>query len=326
MVQFGVCVAQDGMQFQELEKMILEAEEIGFDSFWLFDHLSGFPFPERHAFLECWTALSALASSTKKIRIGPLVANIQNRSPSLAAKMAANVDVISGGRLELGLGAGGAGRSSWHKKLNYIPEYAAYGTDFSERIAARIQKLDEGVQIIKLLWSQDHVSFSGKYYAIQNATCSPKPVQKPHPRIWIGGTGEELLLRVAAKHSNATNFAWDLTPEDFRHKIAVLKKQSENIGRDSSEILKSLLTGVLIANRENEFDKLKKRLLNRYDRLNGYLPYALRTSGLAGTPEQCVRRLSEFVEAGVDYFILLFEDHDQMRLFGNTVLPQFISS
>lgn len=321
-VSFGVCTAQDDMGFQELKERILEAERLGFHSFWLFDHLTGFPFPDRQPFLESWTTLSALSPLTKNIRLGTLVTNVHYRLPSMVAKMAATSDVISGGRLELGLGAGGTARAKWHQKLGYAPEYSAYGTSFPEKPSVRIVKLDEATRIIKLMWTEKQATFSGKYYKIKNAVCDPKPIQRPHPRIWIAGGGEKLLLRVAAKYADGTNFAWDLTPAEFRSKLGALRRHCETLGTDFESIVKSLSAGVLIANQEGDLSALKRELMKRYSGLDGYVPYALRKSGLVGTPRGCAEKLREFVKAGAQYFMLVFEDIGQMRLFAETVLPE----
>jgi len=323
MVSFGVCAAQDGMRFNQLEEMIQEAERLGFESFWLFDHLMGFPLPDRQPILESWTTLSALSTLVKKIRIGTLVTNIQYRLPSLVAKMAATLDVISEGRLELGLGAGGTARADWHQKLGYVPEYVAYGTPFPEKPSIRIQRLDEATKIIKLMWTEEQANFSGRYYRIKNAVCDPKPIQKPHPRIWIAGGGEMLLLRVAAKHANGINFAWNVTPAEFKNKLDVLRGHCETLGTDFTSIAKSLAAGVLIAEEESTVSAKKEKLAKKYQELEGYLPYALRKSGLAGTPKQCAEKLREFVEAGAQYFMLVLADIDQMRLFAEKVVPQF---
>lgn len=323
MVSFGVCAAQDGMSFTQLREMIQEAERLGFESFWLFDHLTAFPFPDRQPFLESWTTLSGLSVLAEKIRIGTLVTNIQYRLPSMVAKMAATLDVISEGRFELGLGAGGAARADWHKKLGYVPEYVAYGTPFPEEPSIRIRRLDEATKIIRLMWTREQATFSDRYYRIKNAMCDPKPVQKPHPRIWIAGGGEMLLLRVAAKHANGTNFAWNLTPTEFKHKLTALRSHCERLRTDFTRIVKSLSAGVLIADEDNTVSAMKRKLMKSYYGLEGYLPYALRKSGLVGTPKQCEEKLKEFVEAGAHYFMLVFSDIDQMRLFAEKVIPQF---
>jgi len=323
MVSFGVCVAQDGMSFNQLREMIHEAERLGFESFWLFDHLTAFPFPDKQPFLEPWTTLSALSVLVEKIRIGTLVTNIHYRLPSIVAKMAATLDVISKGRLELGLGAGGTARADWDQKLGYVREYVAYGTPFLEKPSIRTRKLDEAAKIIRLMWTREQATFTGRYYRIKNVVCDPKPIQKPHPRIWIAGGGEMLLLRVAAKHASGANFAWNLTPAEFNHKLTVLRSHCERLGTDFTRIVKSLSAGVLIAEEDYTVGAIKEKLMKSYYGLGGYLPYALRKSGLVGTPKQCAEKLKEFVEAGAQYFMLVFSDIDQMRLFAGKVVPQF---
>jgi len=194
MIKFGVCIPQDGMTYERIRNVALKGEELGFDSVWLFDHLQSFPQPGRDPFIECWTTLSALAEATRHIRLGSLVLNAQYRNPALLAKMAATLDNISNGRLEFGIGAGGTIRAEWSEKLGYTAEYRAYGMDFPEKPSNRIYKLQETVQIIKKLWTEDKVTFEGKHYRVKNAFCYPKPVQKPYPPLWIGGAGEKLSV------------------------------------------------------------------------------------------------------------------------------------
>ena len=301
----------------------MEAERLGFESFWVFDHLHGFPYPDRQPLLESWTTLSALSAATRKIRLGTLVTNVQYRSPSMLAKIGATFDVISKGRLELGLGAGGTGRADWQRRLGYIPEYEAYGTPFSEKPYIRIRRLDEAVEAIKLMWTREQATFQGTYYRIQNAMCDPKPLQKPHPRIWIAGVGERFLLRLAARHADGTNFAWSLTPMDVRDRLGVLRRHCSVLGRDYASITKSLSAGVMISNEESKVDAMRRELVEHYREVEGYLPYPLRKGGIVGTPEQCLRRVMQFTDAGIQYFMLVFSDLEQMRLFGESVLPHF---
>jgi len=174
-----------------------------------------------------------------------------------------------------------------------------------------------------LMWTEERATFSGKYYTIKDAVCDPKPIQKPHPRIWIAGGGERRLLRVAAKHADGTNFAWNLTPTEFKHKLTVLRSHCEELGTDFTRIVKSLSAGVLIADDQDTLTAMKERLMRSYDGLEGYLPYFLRKGGLVGTPRQCAKKLKEFKEAGAQYFMLVFADIDQMRLFAREVVPHF---
>jgi len=323
MASFGFYADMDGIQFDELKEMALDAERLGYDSFWLFDHLHSFPTPDRQPILESWTTLSALTMVTKRIRIGILVTNIQNRLPSLVAKMAATVDVISNGRLEMGLGAGGTGRSSVHQKSGYLPEYQAYGTPFSEKASIRIRRLDEAIQIMRLMWTKERATFNGKYYHVKDAICNPHPIQKPHPPIWIAGQGEKYLLSVAAKYADAVNLHWNLTPDGFERKLRVLKEHCKHYGTDYSRITKSLAAGVLLAEGQREFSDLKENLLKRYRGLEGFTPYALQESGITGTLEQCESKIASFIQSGVQYFILNFTELEQARMFAKTIIPHF---
>ena len=323
MASFGFYADMDGIRFDELKEMALDAERLGYDSFWLFDHLHSFPTPDRQPILESWTTLSALTMVTKRIRIGILVTNIQNRLPSLVAKMAATVDVISSGRLEMGLGAGGTGRSSVHQKSGYLPEYQAYGTPFSEKASIRIRRLDEAIQIMRLMWTKERATFNGKYYHVKDAICNPHPIQKPHPPIWIAGQGEKYLLSVAAKYADAVNLHWNLTPDGFERKLRVLKEHCKHYGTDYSRITKSLAAGVLLAEGQREFSDLKENLVKRYRGLEGFTPYALQESGITGTLEQCKSKIASFIQSGVQYFILNFTELEQARMFAKTIIPHF---
>jgi len=323
MASFGFYADMDGIRFDELKEMALDAERLGYDSFWLFDHLHSFPTPDRQPILESWTTLSALTMVTKRIRIGILVTNIQNRLPSLVAKMAATVDVISNGRLEMGLGAGGTGRSSVHQNSGYLPEYQAYGTPFSEKASIRIRRLDEAIQIMRLMWTKERATFNGKYYHVKDAICNPHPIQKPHPPIWIAGQGEKYLLSVAAKYADAVNLHWNLTPDGFERKLMVLKEHCKHYGTDYSRITKSLAAGVLLAEGQREFSDLKENLVKRYRGLEGFTPYALQESGITGTLEQCESKIASFIQSGVQYFILNFTELEQARMFAKTIIPHF---
>jgi alkanesulfonate monooxygenase SsuD/methylene tetrahydromethanopterin reductase-like flavin-dependent oxidoreductase (luciferase family) len=323
MVSFGFYAEMDGASFDELKEASTEAERMGYDSFWLFDHLHSFPTPDQQPILESWTTLSALMAATRKIRMGILVTNIQNRLPSLLAKMAATVDVISNGRLEMGVGAGGTGRSTVHRRSGYLPEYEAYGTPFSKKASVRIRRLDEAVEIMNLMWTKERATFKGKYYAVKDAICNPHPVQKPHPPIWIAGQGEKYLLNVAAKHADAVNLHWNLTPEGFQRKLNVLREHCKHNGTNYSHIIKSLTAGVLLAKDRQEYSELKVELAERYSKFEDFVPYALQESGITGTAEQCESKIASFIRSGVQYFILNFTDLEQAKVFAKTIIPRF---
>jgi probable F420-dependent oxidoreductase len=224
------------MSYRELRGLALEAEKNGFDSFWLLDHLHASPRPDERQMLECWTVLSALAAETTQIRLGALVLNINNRNPALTAKMAATLDQVSGGRLEFGVGAGGTNRAERQKSLGYVYEFDAYGIPFPLRPSVRIEKLDEGLEIMKMMWTRDEASFKGRHYSVREAVCLPKPVQKPHPPIWIGGRGGPKIISVIARHADGWNVAGVSTVEEYKEKLAALERACEDSERMVSDV------------------------------------------------------------------------------------------
>ena len=183
MIRFGIQTPQEGCTYEALATHWREADALGFDSIWIDDHFYPVVRPRAEAQMEAWTLLAALARETTRIRIGILVGCNSYRSPAVVAKMAATVDVLSGGRLIHGMGAG------WFES-----EYRGYGFEFPS-VGRRLAQLDEALTVQKLLWSEEEASFGGRFYRLENAVCNPKPVQRPHPPILIGGGGEKTLLR-----------------------------------------------------------------------------------------------------------------------------------
>jgi F420-dependent oxidoreductase-like protein len=294
-------------QFGLIKKMAKQAKTLNYDSIWLYDHFHTVPRPELVSMFECWTTLSALAMETEKIGLGQIVTCNSYRNPALLAKMASILDVISGGRLLFGIGAG------W-----YEHEYLGYGFDFPKP-SVRIGMLDEAVQIIKKMWTEEKVDFNGKYYNMKNAINYPKPLQKPHPPILIGGGGEKLTLRVVAKYADIYNWwSWG----DFKTKLDVLKRHCEEIGRDYEEIEKSYSNDVIIGESEKEVRSLTRELIE--DR---WISKEELKFKLVGTPEQCIEQLKRLAELGTTYFILYFARALETRsyeLFAKEVIPEFI--
>lgn len=309
MIRFGVKTSQAGEygDYTVLSKIWLEAERLGFDSGWLFDHLFELPSkgPSHGPCLECWTTLTALAAETKKIRLGVTVMCVSYRNPAMLAKMSSTLDVISHGRLNLGIGAGWAGI-----------EHAAYGVPF-DKPAMRVAKLREAVQIIRKMWTEDEASFKGRYYAINGAVNNPKPIQKPSPPIWIGGGGEKLTLKVVAELADGCNFI-SLTPEEYKHKLEVLEAHCVKFGRDVSEIQKSWQGRLLIAQNEAELREKVRRFM---------ITPQVMAQDVVGTPEQCVQKIAQYVDMGVTCFMLSFPDVTTdmkcLELFSEKVMPQF---
>lgn len=289
--------------FEHTQATARRVEEMGFYSFWLMDHLIQIPgvgAPDE-PFLEGWSTLAALAPLTQRIRLGILVTCVQYRNPALLAKMATGIDVISRGRLIMGIGAG------W-----YDAEYMQYGYEFPTS-AVRIRQLAEGIQVIKAMWTASRATFEGKYYRIKDAILEPKPVQKPHPPILVGGGGEQLTLRVLARYGDASNFFG--APSAIAHKIEVLRGHCEKVGRDFGEIEITTTNSIIIAKRA---DQVREKL-RRY----GWdkRPY----KGLSGTPAEVVEQVRAFQALGVTHLIVNVpgNDEESLALFAEEVMPAF---
>jgi F420-dependent oxidoreductase-like protein len=266
--------------------------------------------PSHEPCLESWTVLSALSSETEALRLGVTVICVSYRNPAVLAKMSSTLDVISGGRFELGIGAG------WAQT-----EHEAYGITFGKP-RERVERLEEAVTIIKKMWTEENPSFKGKYYSINDAVCEPKPIQRPRPPIWIGGGGEKLLLRAVAKHADGCNFI-GLSLEEYKHKLEVLTKHCDSVGRRISSLRKSWQGSVIIGRNTAEV-KSKMQSAAKSGDVRGL---DIEGHSIVGTPEQCIQRISEYVDIGVDRFMLSFPesatDVSGLKLFGEKVLPNF---
>jgi F420-dependent oxidoreductase-like protein len=256
--------------------------------------------------LECWTTLAALASATTRIRLGTMVTSNGFRNPALLAKMAANVDVLSRGRLELGIGAGVQKQ-----------EHEAYGFPFAEpRI--RIEKLAESIEIIKKLWTEQKASYKGRHYQLKDAFLEPKPIQKPHPPIIVGGCGERYTLKVTARYADRFDFGY-LLLEEYRRKLQVLENHCKTVHRRFNEIGKSCWPAgqILIAQDEAALGAKVARFKPRGVKMEDFLKYTL-----LGTPEECAAKVQAYIGLGVTHFMLFFGDLPEtagLTLFAQTV-------
>jgi alkanesulfonate monooxygenase SsuD/methylene tetrahydromethanopterin reductase-like flavin-dependent oxidoreductase (luciferase family) len=238
-VSFGIKTSQSNIGYAEILKIWREADAVPvIEHAWLWDHLVPLRGEVTGAALEAWTLLAALAAQTRRLRLGVIVTSNRIRPPAVLAKMAATVDIIAGGRLVLGIGAGGSALADPGYRDMVHREYDAYGIDVvppGEAVAA----LAEACTIIERMWSEDQpFDFDGHCYQLNGAICEPKPVQRPRPPIMIGAGGERLSLRVVAEHADIwASPAW--TAEEFRHKSAVLDDHCAAIGRDPAEITRS---------------------------------------------------------------------------------------
>lgn len=225
--KFGCQLPQD-LDFDHVIEVARECERLGYDSVWVYDHLSPYWLQSRRA-LECWTTLSAVAARTGNVKVGSLVTNVGLRNPSLVAKMSSTIDNISGGRLILGLGTG--------DKMSR-QELSSYGYEFPS-LAERIERLRETILIIKAMWTQDETTFHGKYFKTSLAVNLPKPKQRPHPPIWIGGKHPK-ILDVVAELADGWNY-WGLNPGTLKKRSEYLSIKCAKYGRKPEDVLKSWL-------------------------------------------------------------------------------------
>lgn len=226
-MRFAFKTAPQNTTWADMLAIWKEADGIDlFESGWTFDHFYPIFSDSTGPCLEGWTTLTALAQATTRLRVGVLVTGMHYRHPAVLANMAATLDIVSGGRLEIGIGAG------WNEE-----ESGAYGIDLGTP-SQRSDRFEEGCEVIVNLLSQETTSFSGSYYQLKDARCEPKPVQQPHPPICIGGNGERRTLRTAAKFAQHWNFVGG-TPQEFAHKRDVLHEHCAAIGRDPREIVLS---------------------------------------------------------------------------------------
>jgi len=300
-IGFGVFSPQAGMPFKALLERATHIERLGYHSIWLVDHFWNRGVPEADV-LECTTAMSALCARTEKLRVGSLVLCNSFRNPAMLAKVLASIDSISGGRVEIGLGAG------WMDE-----EYRAYGYEFPS-MGARLRQLEEGVQILKAMLTEKQSSFKGRYFQTADAWNNPQPVQRPHPPITIGGSGEKVMLKIVAKYADRWNCPAGY--RNFEQKFAVLKEHCTAVGRDLKEINISEQLLVCIGANDAEVEdrwKIAQRL-----------PF-WRTA-IKGTPSNVVEQLRDRVKRGIQFFTIIFGDLNSPQsidLFAREVMPAF---
>jgi F420-dependent oxidoreductase-like protein len=228
-VRVGLKLSQQVFSLDAQREAWRMVDVAGFDHLWLFDHLVAIHQESPQPIYDGWTMLAAVAEVTQRVRIGLNVTGNLYRHPGLLAKIAVTVDHLSGGRLEMGLGAG------WNE-----PEFAMYGMAFPKRPAERIDRLEEACRVLKLLWSETRASFDGRFYRLDQAIAEPKPLQKPYPPIWIGGNGPKRTLRVAATHADVWSCdVWptSMTAIESAYSLArVLDEHCASVGRDPRSI------------------------------------------------------------------------------------------
>jgi F420-dependent oxidoreductase-like protein len=276
---------------------------------------AGQQFTDFPSYLELWQTVeqlgldwAAMAAHTTRLRIGIIVTGVTYRHPALLAKMAATIDHISGGRLELGIGG------AW-----YELEHNQYGIPFPP-IGQRLAMMGEAAQILKSLWTQERTTFNGRHYQLTDAMAEPKPLQKPRIPLWIGGSGEKVTLRWVAREADGWNTF--LTPlDEFDHKLSVLDQHCADVGRDRSDIrIQAVLRGVLGADEKEAEEQLAERAAGQNTTAE-----AMRANGIqALTSEQAVEYLTPYIDRGLRDILLMGRppmDRRSLELLANEVAP-----
>lgn len=295
-----------GTSWDRIAAYVQLIEDLGYDSFWLPDHPAFFP--------DCWTTLAALAGSTRSIRLGTLATCAMFRHPLMLARLAADVDRLSGGRIVLGLGAG-----------DYERDFQQMGLEFGS-VADRFHAVEEAVQIVRGVWSNDTFSFRGRYFTVHDAALEPPPVQQPFVPLLIAGGGERITLRLVAQHADMSNFgpnintgsAW--TPLDVRRKIEVLDEHCTRLGRDASTILRSHWSPPIFLSGDRQSARQKAGRLTDFQR------DLYRESIFMDTPGEAVVHFQGLVDAGMRYFIVNpLGDEETLHLLAGQVAPRLDS-
>ena len=311
------------MSLERVSNAASRAEALGFDSGWVSDHfflsLSRYGGPSApQGSVEALTALASLAVTTERIRLGTLVLSAGFRHPALLAKAAATVDLLSGGRLDLGIGAG------W-----YQDEYDAFGYEFGTA-SQRFEVLEECILVLGKLFGGGAATWRGRHFRLNDAYSRPLPVQQPRPPLWVGGKGGPRLLRLAARHADGWNTVWAWTPEAYAERVRALRQACEREGRDPATIRLSLGLYTLVG--EDRRDLVARfRALQRWTpggALDGVLLDDWARDKLVGTPGQVVERLVEFAALGVEEMILsaasipfAVYDDSMLAVFAEGVIP-----
>jgi F420-dependent oxidoreductase-like protein len=314
-IKFGVQASQAQVSWDEYLSLCRWLDrDTNFDSLWLADHfVTGFgsSFGSEGAYLEGWSTLAAVAQATSRLRLGILVSGNTYRHPAVLAKMATTVDHISGGRLEFGIGG------AWHEY-----EHQAFGIPF-HTVRERLDRLDEAVQVIKLLWTQDRPVFNGRYYQLDRPPYNPPNVQQPHPPIVIGGTGEKRTLRTVAKYADVANVSFEnAIPEEVRHKFDILDQHCRDVGRDPSTIRRTVQKVMFLT----EDTAVHQRILLGFTAVRGISEAEARRCIILGSVAEAKAQVQALIDVGVqEIYVTQFPpaDREALERFSNEVIPAF---
>ena len=329
-MRFGIFVPQ-GWRFDlvgidpadhwaTMKRLALAADAGPWESLWVYDHFHTTPVPSDEATHEAWTLMAAFGAVTDRIRLGQMCTCMAYRNPAYLAKVAATVDHVSGGRLEMGIGAG------W-----YEHEWRAYGYGFPEA-PERLRMLDQGVQIMRQAWAQGHADLDGEHYRVNGAIVRPLPIQDGGIPIWVAGGGEKVTLRIAAQYAQYTNFNGGA--EEFARKSEILRGHCQKHGTDFDAITRSSNFNTIIGSTEAEvaerIDAVEARLVPHLGAegaakvVDQYREHSS-AQAIAGTPEQIVEILRERRALGLGYAIHYFPesayDRSGVELFEREVIP-----
>jgi F420-dependent oxidoreductase-like protein len=287
------------------------------ESIWVYDHFHTVPVPSEEATHEAWTLMAAFAATTSRVRIGQMCTCMSYRNPAYLAKVAATVDIVSGGRTEMGIGGG------W-----YEHEWKAYGYGFPTA-GTRLGRLREGVDIMRQAWTTGSATLDGKHYQVDGAIVRPLPLQPGGIPLWIAGGGEKVTLKIAAEYAQYTNFAG--APEEFEHKSEILRQHCVDAGTDFDAIVRSANYNVIIADTEAEVaDRIaavRARVLPHLgeERADAFVGEYAAGALAVGTPDQVVERLRDMQGRGLGYGIFYFPeaayDRSGIELFERAVMP-----
>ncbi|HEX4587079.1 MAG TPA: LLM class F420-dependent oxidoreductase [Mycobacterium sp.] len=309
-------------QWHVMRDLAAYADDSGWDSVWVYDHFHTVPVPTHEATHEAWSLMSAYAATTSRIKLGQMCTAMGYRNPVYLAKVAATADIISGGRIQMGIGGG------W-----YEHEWKAYGYGFPSA-GVRLGMLDEGVRIMRAAWRDGQVSLrDGKFYKADDdaadAIVAPKPLQEGGPPMWIAGGGEKVTLRIAAKYAQYTNFTSE--PDGFAHKSQVLADHCRDVGTDYDAIVRSANFNSVVGESEGDVKervaRLRARLVTKANEaaIDGMLAMATSPDAASGTPEQIVEKLKRMRELGCEYAIVNFPeaayDRSGIERFEREVIP-----
>jgi alkanesulfonate monooxygenase SsuD/methylene tetrahydromethanopterin reductase-like flavin-dependent oxidoreductase (luciferase family) len=305
-VEFGIYVPQIGFSYDEIRARAELCEELGFHSLWFFDHLYGPELPQQPSF-EAWTLATAVLARTTRLRVGHLVLSSTFRHPVLLAKMATSLDVISGGRLELGIGSG-----------SYAAEHERAGIPWGT-FAQRSAKLRETLEIVTSMFAAPTTTFAGERYRVRDMPNLPPPVQQPRPPIHVGGAGERFTLPLVARFADVWNCPTYALAE-FDAKQAVLARECRAIGRDPAAVRISHEAVLVLVEHERDLDDAMRLAERRY----GGPGWGLREGGYIGTPEMVVERIRAQIARGITSFVFFTHDRADpvtLRRLAEEVVP-----